>query len=82
VNSVFIGNLDYKATDEELKDVFKDFGEFEVDIHKNKGGKPLGFAHVHFTNLENAQAAAEKLKTQVIEINGRKLRIDLAKPKK
>lgn len=82
IQSVFVGNLDFKATEEEVKEVFKGYEKAKVVIHKNKGGKPLGFAHVHFSSPEEAKEAAEKLKVMNIEIKGRKIRIDIAKPKK
>lgn len=47
-NSLFVGNLDFKATEEDIIEILKQYGKFEVNIHKTKSGKPLGYAHVNF----------------------------------
>ena len=79
---MFVGNLDFKATEDDLKEVFQPFGKFEVNVHKTKSGKPLGYAHVNFENPEQAKSAFKALSTKDIEIKDRKLRIDVAKPKR
>ncbi|EKM79954.1 hypothetical protein AGABI1DRAFT_72681 [Agaricus bisporus var. burnettii JB137-S8] len=65
-NSVWVGNMTFKTTEEELKTFFKDRGLGEViRIHmpSKAGGKPgfksenRGFAYVDFDSTEDKQAA-------------------------
>lgn len=57
--SIYIGNVDYSATEEELRDTFLDCGEIvRVTIIKNmKTGHPKGAAFIEFTDKEGVNAA-------------------------
>lgn len=59
---VFIGNLPFSATWQQLKDLFREFGQIErADIIENSYGRSKGMGTVYFTNLEDAENAIAKL---------------------
>ncbi|KAI5960460.1 uncharacterized protein KGF55_004753 [Candida pseudojiufengensis] len=69
---IYVGNVDYKATEEELKDLFKDLKVTEVEIpskENTRGDKTfkrrLGFAFVQFETKEDADKA-------IADLNGQK----------
>ncbi len=76
--NIYVGNLNYNVTEDQLKDLFAAHGEVnEVKIITNKQtGQSKGFGFVTFTNEESAKVAIEKLNEQ--EFEGRKLRVSLA----
>ena len=57
--SIYIGNVDYSATEEELRNTFIGCGEIvRVTIIKNmKTGHPKGAAFIEFTDKDGVQAA-------------------------
>ncbi len=57
--SIYIGNVDYSATEEELRSTFIGCGEIvRVTIIKNmKTGHPKGAAFIEFTDKDGVQAA-------------------------
>ena len=71
---VFVGNISYKCTENDLKKFFKDCGKVaDVRIAKKPDGKLKGFAHVDFETKEGMEKAVEK---NGKELQGRALRID------
>ena len=71
---IFVGNISYKCTDNDLKKFFKDCGKVvDVRIAKKPDGKLKGFAHVDFENKEAVDKAVEK---NGQELQGRALKID------
>lgn len=73
---LYVGNLPYSVTSEQLRELFAAHGEVvKVDIIPDKG-----FGFVEMSNPE----AAEKVKLALndTEFEGRKLRIDEARPPK
>jgi len=46
--TVYVGNLSYKVTEDDLKDLFKEFGSVtEVNVISDREtGRPRGFAFV------------------------------------
>lgn len=77
---IYVGNLSYDATDEDLRTTFEDFGEVEsATIIKDKfSGKSKGFGFVEMPSDEEAQSAIEGLNGQ--ELKGRKLNVNEARP--
>jgi polyadenylate-binding protein 2 len=59
--SIYIGNVDYAATEEELRDTFIGCGDIiRVTIIKNmKTGHPKGAAFIEFTDKEGVKAAMD-----------------------
>ena len=80
-NKIFVGNLNFATTDEELRELFGQVGEV-VDVHIPKDretGRPRGFAFVRFAAEEHARQAVEQLHGR--EVAGRALRLDMAEDK-
>lgn len=66
--TVYVGNLFYEITDDQLQRIFSRFGEIvAVRLSKDDRGLSRGFAHVEFKTLESATAAIENLDQQVFE---------------
>ena len=58
---VFVGNISYKCTENDLKKFFKDCGKIaEVRIAKRDDGKLKGFAHVDFETKEGMENASNQ----------------------
>lgn len=79
--SVYIGNLSYDATDEDLKEVFKDYGSVKrVQVPSDREtGRPRGFAFVEMESDEEESAAIEAL--DGAEWMGRTLKVNKARPR-
>ena len=77
-NKIFVGNLDFGTTDEQLRELFGEIGEVtDVHIPKDRdSGRPRGFAFVRFANEEHAAQAVEQIHGR--EVAGRALRLDIA----
>ncbi|TRM67047.1 hypothetical protein BD626DRAFT_484591 [Schizophyllum amplum] len=75
---VFVGNVPYNMSEEELIDVFKSVGEvvgFRL-VFDRETGKPRGYGFCEFADHETALSAVRNLNN--IDVKGRNLRIDLA----
>lgn len=79
--NIYVGNLSFRTTEEELKGLFAQFGAIDtVSIIKERGsGRSKGFGFVEMPNAEEAKKAIEALNEK--EFGGRNLRINEAKPK-
>ena len=75
-NKLYVGNLNYSVTEEELKSFFEERynGVKEVKVIEGKG-----FGFVELATKEDAEDAKNKLNG--FEFKGRKMRVDTAKPK-
>ena len=75
-SKLYVGNLNYSVTDEQLTELFSQFGEVkETRVIEGKG-----FGFVEMSSPEEAEKAKEALNEQ--EFKGRKLRVDEARPPK
>lgn len=79
---VYVGNLNEKIAENDLKSLFSDIGELvSVDIIKDKSsGFSRGFAFVEFETMEKGQAAISKFNEH--EINGKKIKVNEANDRK
>ncbi|NCN45517.1 MAG: RNA-binding protein [Candidatus Pacebacteria bacterium CG10_big_fil_rev_8_21_14_0_10_36_11] len=79
-SKLYVGNLSYSVGEEELKDVFAEYGNVEECklITDFRTGRSKGFAFVKFATVEDATKAMEQLNEQ--EVQGRKLFIKVAQP--
>ena len=77
---LFIGNLDYTVTSDDLKSHFSQSGTIidAVVITDKMSGRSRGFGFVEFSKDEEAKAAIEKLNGS--ELKGRKINVNEAKP--
>ncbi|KAF9996037.1 hypothetical protein BGZ79_010235 [Entomortierella chlamydospora] len=76
---LFIGNLPWGTTDDEVREFFAQYGELK-DFHapKDNMGRTKGFA---FVELEDFEAEKALQDANGREFNGRELRIDFAAPR-
>lgn len=81
-NKLFIGNLSWKAGEEDLRPLFEQHGAvLEVKVvMDNYTGKSRGFAFVIMGSPEEAQAAIENL--DKMTFLGRELRVSLAEDRR
>lgn len=63
MTTIFVAKLDFGVTEEELQDLFGQYGTVaKVNIAKDKEtGKPRGFAFVEMPSVEEARAAISQL---------------------
>lgn len=77
---LFVGNVAWEVTEHELRDALALVGGVEVvDIPKTPDGKGKGFGFVEMMTEEDAAAAVEKMHGEYVR--GRKLRVEIAKPR-
>lgn len=81
INKLFIGNLSYSVTSDQLREVFAAVGEVTdaVVITDRATGRSKGFGFVEFANAEDAKKAMEELNGK--EMDGREMRVNEARPK-
>ena len=78
---LFVGNLSFKLTENDLLDVFSPHGDvMQVRIILDREtGRPRGFGFVTMGSEEDANKAIEALNGQNIE--GRPLTVNIARPR-
>lgn len=78
---LFVGNIAYSATDEDLEELFLTHGFVaQVSIKNDREtGKPRGFGFVTLQSPEDVSAAIEKLNG--LEFQERKLTVNEARPR-
>jgi RNA recognition motif-containing protein len=78
---LYVGNLPYKATDEDLTALFKSVGDVaSARVMRDMAtGRARGFGFVEMTTDEAAQKAIEKLHQH--EMDGRAIVVNEAQPK-
>ncbi|MBN1299564.1 MAG: RNA-binding protein [Actinobacteria bacterium] len=75
-SKLYVGNLTYSVTDEQLTNLFSSYGEVkQVTLIGNKG-----FGFIEMSNSEEAQKAKEALDGTNFE--GRNIKVDEARPQK
>ena len=81
MTNIFVGNLSFKTTQEELQAAFSNYGVVErVSIVTDRdSGQPRGFAFVEMSDSGAAQTAIAKLNGA--ELDGRALSVNEARPK-
>jgi RNA recognition motif-containing protein len=79
--TIYIGNLSYRATEDDLKEVFADYGTVtRVALPTDREtGRMRGFAFVELE--EDAQEDAAIAELDGAEWMGRQLKVNKAKPK-
>lgn len=79
---LFVGNLDWGLTEEELRELFSEFGEIEevIIITDRASGRSKGFGFVTFVDDKSADDAIAKLDGQ--DLKDRKIVVNEARPPK
>lgn len=78
---LFVGNLPYSTTNEDLQKFFEQFGEVAsaAVIMDRATGRSKGFGFVEYANDDEADTAIAK--ANEVEMDGRKLTVSEARPK-
>lgn len=81
MTNIFIANLDFGITSEDLKATFSQFGEVSYAhvVYDKKTKKSRGFGYVEMEDTDQAIAAIQALNG--VEVNGRALDVKIASPK-
>ncbi len=81
MTNIYVGNLSYTATEDELRDAFAQYGKVAgVNIVKDRDtGKPRGFAFVEMNDAREAANAIKELNLR--EIGGRSVTVNEARPR-
>ena len=79
--NLYIGNLAYDVTENDLRNAFSEFGEVSsVKIITDKfSGRPKGFGFVEMPDNSEADQAIKALNGKVL--NGRSIKVNQAKPR-
>src|SRR5271167_3738011 len=81
MTNIFVGNLSFQTTQDELLAAFSQFGNVErVNIVTDREtGQPRGFAFVEMTERRDAETAISQLNGA--DLNGRTMNVNEARPK-
>jgi len=80
--NIYVGNLDYKVNEDDLKGIFEDFGTVssaKIIIDKYNG-RSKGFGFIEMENEAEAKKAIEDLHGATLE--SREMVVNEAKPKR
>ncbi len=79
--NIYVGNLSYEATEEEVRQLFAEFGDVDSVnlITDRETGRLRGFGFVEMADAAAAKAAIDGLNGK--EIGGRALTVNEARPK-
>jgi RNA recognition motif-containing protein len=79
--NIYVGNLAYTLTEDDLKAAFEAYGTVEKVslVTDRQTGRARGFGFVEMSNAEEAKAAIAGLND--VDLKGRKLLVNEARPK-
>lgn len=81
MKNIFVGNLDFSTTEDELRQLFAAYGQIDrVSIMTDRDtGRSRGFGFVEMSSSEDAEKAIAALNGT--QVGGRKLNVNEARPK-
>lgn len=81
MTNIYVGNLSYTVSEDELREAFGAFGAVSrVNVIKDhETGRSRGFGFVEMEDAAAAQEAIEKLNNT--DLGGRQLRVNEARPR-
>ena len=81
MTNIYVGNLSYDATEDDIRQAFAQHGEVSAVnvITDRETGRPRGFAFVEMPNSDEAQNAIRNVNET--EIAGREVKVNEARPK-
>lgn len=81
MKNIFVGNLDFNTSEEELRQAFEGYGQVDrVSIMTDREtGRSRGFGFVEMTNAEDGEKAIAALNGT--QLGGRTLNVNEARPK-
>jgi len=79
--NLYVGNLPYTLTDQELNDIFSEIGEVQAArvMNDRETGRSRGFGFVEMKNEDDGREAIEKLNGA--DCGGRSLVVNEARPR-
>jgi RNA recognition motif-containing protein len=79
--NIYVGNLPYNVVEEDLKEIFEEYGEVSsVKIISDKlTGRSKGFGFVEMDDDQEAKKAIDELNNA--EISGRNIKVNESRPK-
>ncbi len=79
---IYVGNLNYKMTEEALQELFAKYGEVvSAKIIKDRySGRSKGFGFVEMENKDDGEKAVQELNES--EVDGRNIRVNFARPRR
>ncbi len=79
---IYVGNMSYSSTENDLGTAFSEFGEVAnvSIIHDRMSGRPKGFGFVEMPNDAEAQAAIDALNGKMLPNTDRALTVNEARP--
>ncbi|MBU0456290.1 MAG: RNA-binding protein [Pseudomonadota bacterium] len=76
---IYVGNLSYSTTGEDLNEFFSQYGTIsEVKLISDFEGRSKGFGFITFETEEGAQSS---LQANDVDLQGRKLKVNIARDK-
>lgn len=80
-NKLFVGNLSFNLTENDLQDMFAAHGSvLEANLMTDRmTGKPRGFGFVTMSSVQEAEAAVNALNGKTVD--GRALTVNVARPR-
>ena len=81
MKNIYVGNLDFKVSEDELRQAFANYGQVDnVTILKDRDtGQPRGFGFVEMANDEEAEKAIHAMNGY--QLGARALNVNEARPK-
>ena len=81
MKNIFVGNLNFNTSEDELRQIFEPFGAVDrVSIMTDRDtGRSRGFGFVEMTNNEDGEKAINALNGS--QVGGRTLNVNEARPK-
>ncbi len=81
MKNIFVGNLDFNTSEDELRQLFETYGQVDrVSIMTDREtGRSRGFGFVEMVNAEDGEKAIAALNGT--QVGGRKLNVNEARPK-
>jgi len=79
--NIYVGNVSYNTTNDDLREAFESYGEVTsaVVVNDKETGRSKGFGFVEMTTKEDGLAAITAMNGK--ELNGRTLRVNEAQPR-
>jgi RNA recognition motif-containing protein len=79
--NIYVGNLSYEATEEDVRLAFEPFGQVEsaIIIKDKYSGRSKGFGFVEMPSKDEAQSAIDGLNDT--ELKGKALNVNEARPR-
>jgi len=76
---LYVGNLPFEATGDDLREIFATIGQVDdaIVINRPRGGRPRGFGFVTMTDAQEADQAIAQLDGH--ELAGRAMKVNVAK---